>query len=59
VGAEELGTADAGPSTRRQTIRDSTHYLSATIVAQGVGLLRSIVLPVLLSPAQLGVWTLN
>jgi len=44
---------------RRQTIiRDSTKFLSATVVAQAVGLVRGIILPVLFQPVQLGVWNL-
>ena len=50
-------TAISG-SSRKQILKDSAHYLSATILAQGVGLLRTFILPVLLGPAQLGVWNL-
>lgn len=44
--------------TRQKIIRDSLHYLSATVIGQGVGLIRSIVIPVIFSPAQLGIWNL-
>lgn len=43
---------------RRRIIQDSTHFLSATIVGQGVGLIRALMIPVLFNPAQLGVWNL-
>lgn len=43
---------------RTQILKESTQYLASTIVAQGAGLLRAILLPVLLVPAQLGVWNL-
>jgi len=34
------------------------HYFFSTVFVQAVGLIRSIVIPVLFSPAQLGVWNL-
>ncbi|MCL5884411.1 MAG: oligosaccharide flippase family protein [Deltaproteobacteria bacterium] len=43
---------------RAQILKDSTQYLASTVVAQGTALLRAILLPVLLLPAQLGVWNL-
>lgn len=43
---------------RKQIFKDSTQYLVSTVLAQGVGLFRSLVLPVLLGPAQLGIWNL-
>ena len=44
---------------RRQTIiKDSTKFLSATVVTQAVSLVRGIILPVLFQPSQLGVWNL-
>ena len=47
------------PVNRRQSIiKDSTKFLSATVVAQAVGLVRGIILPVLFQPVQLGVWNL-
>ena len=45
-------------SERHQIVKNSFHFLSATIVGQIVGFFRSILLPILLSPAQLGVWNL-
>ena len=50
-------TSDTGTS-RRQILKDTTHYLLSTMLAQTVGLLQSILLPVLFGPAQLGVWNL-
>lgn len=47
-----------GGSTRKQILKDSAHYLASTILAQGVGLLRTFLLPVLLGPVQLGIWNL-
>lgn len=48
------------PSTgaQRQIIKDSTQYLTATIVGQGIGLIRAVILPILFSPAQMGIWNL-
>ena len=43
---------------RAQILKESTQYLASTVVAQGISLLRAIFLPVLLLPAQLGVWNL-
>lgn len=45
-------------SDRRRIIRDGAHYLTATLVGQGVGLARVVFLPVLFNPAQLGIWNL-
>ncbi len=50
---QQAETAD-----RRQIIQDSSQYLSATIVGQGVGLIRAVMLPVLFSTSQLGIWSL-
>lgn len=47
-----------GGASRKQILKDSVHYLASTILAQGIGLLRTFLLPVLLGPAQLGVWNL-
>lgn len=47
------------PSTHRgQIIKDSVRYLFATMAGQGFGLIRSVMMPVLLNPAQLGIWNL-
>ncbi|MEW6719245.1 MAG: oligosaccharide flippase family protein [Thermodesulfobacteriota bacterium] len=43
---------------RKRILRDSTQYLLSTIVAQGAALFRSVAIPVLLGPAQLGIWNL-
>ncbi len=43
---------------RKQIFKDSTQYLVSTVLAQGAGLFRSVVLPVFLGPAQLGIWNL-
>lgn len=45
-------------SDRRRIIRDGANYLAATVVGQGIGLARAVLLPVLFGPAQLGVWNL-
>jgi|GEM_PF-2229917 len=45
-------------SVRSQTIKDTSRYLLATIAAQGMGFVRSILLPVLFAPAQMGIWNL-
>jgi O-antigen/teichoic acid export membrane protein len=47
---------DAG--SRRRIVQDSAHYLTSTVVAQGLGLARTLLVPVLLGPAQLGIWNL-
>jgi O-antigen/teichoic acid export membrane protein len=49
---------NTGMSDRRRIIRDGAQYLTATIVSQGVGLARAVLLPVLFNPAQLGIWNL-
>lgn len=49
---------DSAPVGRQQITKDSTQYLAATIIAQGVGMIRAFVIPVLFSPAQLGIWNL-
>ncbi len=43
---------------RQQIIKNSTRYFFATFIGQGVGLIRSIWIPILFTPAQLGVWNL-
>lgn len=43
---------------RRQIVKDSAKYVGASIIAQGVGLAKSIAIPLLFSPAQLGIWNL-
>ena len=44
--------------SRSRIIKDSGQYLSATLLAQGVGIVRSLMMPVLLMPTQLGIWNL-
>lgn len=46
------------PSERGQIIQDSARYLFATLAGQGFGLIRSVMIPVLLNPSQLGIWNL-
>ncbi len=43
---------------RHQIVKDSTKFLSATFVAQILGLVRSIAMVVLFNPAQLGIFNL-
>lgn len=43
---------------RTQILKDSAHYLASTVAAQGFGIIRSMLLPVLLVPTQLGLWNL-
>jgi len=43
---------------RKKVLRDGVQYSAATIFGQGVGLIRSVLIPVLLNPAQLGTWNL-
>lgn len=43
---------------RHKTIKHSVQYLTATIIAQCIGVIRSILLPVLFIPAQMGIWNL-
>jgi len=45
-------------SERGQIIQDSVRYFFATIAGQGFGMIRSVMMPVLLNPAQLGIWNL-
>lgn len=43
---------------RGQTVKDTSKYLLATVAAQGMGFVRSILLPVLFVPFQMGIWNL-
>ena len=45
-------------SERHQIVKNSFRYFSATLFGQIVGLVRSVLIPVLLIPTQLGVWNL-
>ena len=45
-------------SSKKRIIKDSATYLSSTILAQVLGLLRTLMIPILLGPTQLGVWNL-
>lgn len=45
-------------SDRKKLVKDCAQYSAATAIGQGVGLIRAVIIPVLLSPAQLGVWNL-
>jgi O-antigen/teichoic acid export membrane protein len=44
--------------TRQNIARHVTNYFFSTLFVQAVGMIRSIVIPILFSPAQLGVWNL-
>lgn len=41
----------------KRIVRDSAYYLFATIFSQGIGLVRGMAIPLLLTPAQLGIWS--
>lgn len=43
---------------RNKTISHSIKYFSATIIAQGIGIFKSVLLPILFVPAQMGIWNL-
>ncbi len=43
-------------NTRSQVFKDSFRYLLATLIGQAVSVIRAVMIPVLFSPAQLGVW---
>jgi O-antigen/teichoic acid export membrane protein len=43
---------------RIKIVKDLKHYVSATIFGQGFSIIRSIFIPILFSPAQLGIWNL-
>lgn len=45
-------------SERHQIVKNSIRFLTATVLGQFIGLIRSVFIPVLLSPAQLGVFNL-
>ncbi len=47
------GNADSG---RRMIVKHSSHYVSSSLVGQGIGFLRAILMPVLFTPSQLGIW---
>jgi len=40
----------------KQIIKDSTQYITSSVIAQGVSFLPAVFLPALLGPAQFGVW---
>jgi hypothetical protein len=41
---------------RRKIIKHSSHYVSTSLIGQGIGFLRAILMPVLFTPSQLGIW---
>lgn len=43
---------------RKQIYSDSLQYVSASIFAQLIGLIRSVFIPIILTPIQLGTWNL-
>jgi hypothetical protein len=45
-------------ANRRQIINNTFRYLTATVFGQTVGLVCAVLIPVLFSPTQLGVWNL-
>jgi len=45
-------------SNSQKIIWDCAQFSAATVVSQGVGLIRALIIPVLLSPGQLGIWNL-
>ncbi len=45
-------------SDRKKIFQDSTQYAIVTVFGQSVSLIRAILIPILLSPIQLGVWNL-
>ena len=47
--------ADSG---RQKIIKNSSHYVSTSLIGQGIGFLRAILMPVLFTPSQLGIWNL-
>lgn len=49
---------DILPGMRSQTFRDTLRYSLATVFSTGMGLIRSVALPLLFAPIQMGVWSL-
>lgn len=43
---------------RQKIIKDSGHYVGSTVIGQGFGLFRAILMPIFFSPSQLGIWNL-
>ncbi|MDD5492725.1 MAG: oligosaccharide flippase family protein [bacterium] len=43
---------------RQKVIKDCVRYSAVTVIGQGVGLIRAIFIPVLLTPLQFGIWNL-
>lgn len=41
---------------RRKIIKHSSHYVSSSLIGQGIGFFRAILMPVLFTPSQLGIW---
>jgi len=45
-------------TSRQKIIKDSGHYVGSSIIGQGFGLVRAVLMPVFFSPTQLGVWNI-
>ena len=43
---------------RQKIILDTGHYVGSTVIGQGLGILRAIIMPIFFSPSQLGIWNL-
>lgn len=47
---------DDAEMKRSEIIKQSSHYVSTSLIGQGIGLFRAVLMPVLFSPTQLGIW---
>ena len=43
-------------SGRQKIINNSSHYVSTSLIGQGIGFFRAILMPILFTPSQLGIW---
>ena len=51
-------TDDLIVSGRQKILNDIKHYSGTTIIGQAFLVLRSILIPILFNPAQLGIWNM-
>lgn len=54
----ELHLDNSETKDQHQIVKDSVQFLSANIVARGIEMVRSVLITIIFSPAQLGIWNL-
>ena len=58
VNRSEIKSIFESFAVTEKIVKDLKHYVSATIFGQGFSIIRSIFIPILFSPSQLGIWNL-